>query len=177
MGTCLLEPMFGAAKTVAVDDADSVSWQELRGFGSHDPLKGAELPDTVSDKFGGNIRFETIEFVVHRFERNVDVVLMSLKGMMNGGRGFEYDFEHQGHERRKQESTLILFFCGLVEELVEFGGRKQTLQRATDEDGEGRCVLELCENLDVGDQGDSFQMDGRKTGERIEKLCKYRKTR
>jgi len=38
----------------------------------------------MPDEFGGDIRFETVELVVHGLDGNVDIVLMALDGMVNG---------------------------------------------------------------------------------------------
>jgi len=150
--------MFGAAKTIAVQDADTVSRKELRGFGSHDPLEGTELSNAVPDEFGGNVRFKTIEFVVHRLERNVNVILMPLKRVVDGGRGLEYDLEHECHERGEQESALILFFGGCLKKFVELLGRQESLKDGTDKNSEGGLVFKAGENVGVSTHGDSFQM-------------------
>jgi hypothetical protein len=77
--------------------------------------------------------------------------------MMKGGGGFEYDFEHESHERGKEQSSLILFFSGLVEESVELVGREKSLQNRADKDGKGGFSFKMFENLIVGVHSDSFQ--------------------
>ncbi len=83
---------------------------------------------------------------------------MFLVGVMNGGGGFEYDFEHERHEREEKKFTLILLLGGLFEESVERIGREESLKDGTDEDGEGRFLFEAFEDLIVGTHIDSFPM-------------------
>jgi hypothetical protein len=119
------------------------------------------LPNAVADEFGGNVGFEVIEFVVHGLERNGDLVLMSLIGMMDGGRGLKHDFEH---ERGKEELSLILFFGGLFEELVEWVGWEEASEGSTDEDGKGGLFFKPFEQGGVRVHGDSFQKAGTMKG-------------
>jgi len=84
MRSCLFEPMFGATEVIAVDDTHTVSRQRLRNLASHDSLERSELSNAMPDEFGGDIRFETVELVVHGLDGNVDIVLMALDGMVNG---------------------------------------------------------------------------------------------
>ena len=88
------------------------------------------------DELDGDVRFEVVEFIVHGLDRDGDVVLMFLVGVMDGGGGFEDDFEHEGHERGEEEFALILLLGGLFEEPVELLGREESLENGTDEDGE-----------------------------------------
>ena len=87
---------------------------------------------------------------------------MALIGVVDGGRGFEDDFEHEGHERGEEEIALVLFFGGLFEERVELFGRQESLKDGADEDGEGGFLFKAVENLAVGTHIASFQVrDGK----------------
>lgn len=149
--------VFGSTEFIAINDTNTMSRQKLRGFALHNPLKRAERTHAVLYKFDGNIGFEIVEFVIHGLDRNVNVVLMSLVGMMDGGGGFEDNFEHECHERGEEEASLILLFGGLIEETVELVGREESLQGGADEDGEGGFLFKMFEDLIVGVHIDSFQ--------------------
>jgi hypothetical protein len=127
-------------------------------------LERTQLANAVPDEFGGNVGFEVIKFVVHGLERNCDLVLMSLIGMMDGGGGLENDFEHESQEAGEEEFSFVLYFGGIIEELVELVGRKEALKGGTDEDGKGGLFFKAFEQGGVRVHGDSFQKAGTMKG-------------
>ncbi len=68
---------------------------------------------------------------------------MFLVGVMNGGGGFEYDFEHERHEREEKKFTLILLLGGLFEESVELIGREESLEDGAYKNGEGGFLFDM----------------------------------
>ena len=66
--------------------------------------------NTVTDEFGSNLRFETIEFCVDGDGGNPNFVFVAFVGMIDAGRATEHDFEHQRHEKsRKAKYARIVF--------------------------------------------------------------------
>jgi hypothetical protein len=112
----------------------------------------------VSDKFNGDVRFKVIQFVVNGLDRNGDVVLMTVKGMMNGGGTLENDFKHESHQGGKKEVLLVLFFGGFIKKSVELIRWEEALEDRSHENGEGRFLFKTVENVIVSTHGDSFQV-------------------
>jgi hypothetical protein len=126
-------------------------------------LEWSELPNAVSNEFGGDVRFEILEFVVHGVDGNADFVFMASVGMVDGGGASEDDFEQESHEIGEEEVAFVLFFGGIYEKFVEFFGREESLEDDSHEDGEGGVLFKIVENLVVSVHVDSFQA-GRKMG-------------
>ena len=49
--------------------------------------------NAVTDEFGGDVRFETIEFCVDGDGRNANFVFVAFVGMIDAGRAPEHDFD------------------------------------------------------------------------------------
>ena len=129
----------------AVEDAHPVARDPRRRGAAQVVEDRLKLGGGVADQLGREARLDAVELVVHRGERDRDLVGAGLVGGVDGRADAGDDQAHQVDHGREEQLAGVLVLGAAAEQFIQLVRDEGVLQSAPDHDTEGAVCHEALE--------------------------------